>query len=426
MESPALKKSVGYWTALALSIGSVAGTTLFFGQSIGANISGNLFIIGLIILGLLSIYISTLFAELSSMFPTAGGAYEFTKQAYNRFFSFIIGWTAWIVGSFSVVLIIVGAVAGLLPSLNSVASIAVSIGLILLLNIIAYVGIEAGGVVLIILSAILVGAIAFASFTGLLIFEPANLFPIITHPLTSIGLVLFFIIESYFGWEGAAYLAEETKNAVKTIPKAIIHATIVVAVLSIFSGIVFLGVFGWQEGSMIANPLGALVQLQFGQTGVTVLNTFIFLSFMGAAAGGVITMPRLLLALSRDKLFLQQIGKIHSKFRTPHRAVLFQTIILIIFLFVGFADYERLLNLLLPLGIFMYLALILAVPILRFRKPSLPRPFRASFGKIAPVLVSAHTYCHDRNMAFFPARCFCHFSSEFITRRIWIATLFTC
>ena len=384
---PELKKSVGYWTALALSIGSIAGTTLFFGQSIAASLSGNLAIIGLIILAIVSVYIAMLFGELVSMFPTAGGAYEFSKQAYNRFFSFIIGWIAWITGNFSVVLIIVGAVDLLFPTLSTLTVIAISIAIILLLNLIAYIGIEAGGIILIILSAILVGVIVVGSAIGLTSFDSTQLVPLVTHPFTSIGLVLFFIIESYFGWEGAAYLAEETKNASKIIPKAIIHATIIVGVLSVFSGIVFLGVFGWEAGSQIANPFGALVMNYAGPIGSSILNIFIFLSLLGAAAGVVITMPRLLLALARDKLFLGQFTQIHPRFHTPHKAVIFQSVVLIVFFFLGFASYERLLTLLLPLGLLMYMALILTVPVLRWKKPQLERPFTAPFGTIGSLFL---------------------------------------
>ena len=387
MEEVALKKSIGYWTALALSIGSIAGTTLFFGHATGVALSGTVFAVGLIVLGVLSIYISTLFAELVSMFPTTGGAYEFTKQAYNRFFSFIIGWTAWIVGSFSIVIVIVGTVTAFLPFLDTSTSIALSIGLILLLNLIAYIGMAAGGIVLILLSAIFIGALIFASIAGFLSFEPTHFMPLLTHPLASIWLVLFFIIEAYFGWEGAAYLAEETKNATKVIPKAIIHGTIVVAVLSIVSGIAFLGVFGWMEGSTIANPLGAIVGIQFGGAAITAFNVLVFLALFGTAVSAVLGMPRLLLALARDRLFLGQVKQIHPRFNTPHKAILFQTVVLIIFFFIGFANYTQVLNLLVPLGLFMYVALILAVPLLRFRKPQLARAFRAPFGKVGPVLI---------------------------------------
>ena len=77
-----LKRGFGYWTILALSIGSLLGTTIFFGAPIAAKYSGNMLLVAWIILSLMALYISAIFGELSAMFPKTGGAYEFSKQAY--------------------------------------------------------------------------------------------------------------------------------------------------------------------------------------------------------------------------------------------------------------------------------------------------------------------------------------------------------
>ena len=108
-----LKRGFSYWTILALSIGAILGTTLFFGLPIVAEHSGNLVIIAWIVLSLLAVYIAAIFGELSGMFPKAGGAYEFSKQAFGKFASFIIAWTAWMFGSISTVAILIAAVNSL-------------------------------------------------------------------------------------------------------------------------------------------------------------------------------------------------------------------------------------------------------------------------------------------------------------------------
>lgn len=83
-----LKRVLGFWTVLSLAIASIMGTGLFFGTAVGASYSGNASILAWIILTAIAVYISTYFAELVSMYPKAGGIYEFSKHAYNRFFSF--------------------------------------------------------------------------------------------------------------------------------------------------------------------------------------------------------------------------------------------------------------------------------------------------------------------------------------------------
>ena len=90
LEQEGLKRGMGYWTVLALAIGSMMGTTLFFGAPLGAKHSGNMLLVAWIILSVMALYLAAIFSELVAMFPKSGGAYEYTKQAYGKFISFIL------------------------------------------------------------------------------------------------------------------------------------------------------------------------------------------------------------------------------------------------------------------------------------------------------------------------------------------------
>ena len=145
-----LKRVLGYKTILALTITSVMGSGMFFGAALGASYAGNASLISWIILGIIAVYISAFFGELVAMFPKAGGVYEFSKHAYNRFFSFLIGWTAWLVGNLTTALLVVAAIDYLIPDPGQFwLKIGISISFILILNIIAYFGIEASAFVLV-------------------------------------------------------------------------------------------------------------------------------------------------------------------------------------------------------------------------------------------------------------------------------------
>src|SRR3989338_10978537 len=155
-----LKRVLGFWTILSLAIGSIMGTGLFFGTSITSRYSGNASILAWVILSLIAIYISLYFAELASMFPKAGGVYEFSKHAYGRFFSFLMGWTAWIVGNLSTALLVVAAIDYLIPDPSNLwIKVAVSILLIIILNMVAYFGIEASAFVLVIFAVVSVSVL---------------------------------------------------------------------------------------------------------------------------------------------------------------------------------------------------------------------------------------------------------------------------
>ena len=382
-----LKRALDFWTILALSIASIMGTGMFFGAAIGARYSGNASILSWVIMSFVAVYISMFFSELVSMFPKAGGIYEFSKQAYNRFTSFIIGWLAWIVGNLTTALMIVAAIDYLIPDPSQfIIKMVISITLIVLLNAIAFLGIEASGMVVIILATFSISLILSVILPGIFIMDVSNLSPLFTYGITPILVTIFFIAESFFGWESATYLSEETKNPERTIPKALIYGTVIVGVLATLISSVSLGIIPFQILIDATAPLSIVFERIYGAFG-NILNYGVFIALIGSAAGGIITMPRLILALARDKLFIAQLSEIHPTFKTPHKAIIFQTIISLIIFGMAFGRYRTLLNLLLPLGVIMYIFIIIIVPILRYKYPNAPRSFKVPLGKIGAYLL---------------------------------------
>src|SRR3989338_2904774 len=382
-----LKRALDFWTILALSIASIMGTGMFFAAAIGARYSGNASILSWVIMSFVAVYISMFFSELVSMFPKAGGIYEFSKQAYNRFTSFIIGWLAWIVGNLTTALMIVAAIDYLIPDPSQfIIKMVISITLIVLLNAIAFLGIEASGMVVIILATFSISLILSVILPGIFIMDVSNLSPLFTYGITPILVTIFFIAESFFGWESATYLSEETKNPERTIPKALIYGTIIVGILATLISSVSLGIVPFQILTATTAPLSIVFERIYGTLG-NLLNYGVFIALIGSAAGGIITMPRLILALARDKLFIAQLSGIHPIFKTPHKAIIFQAIISLIIFGMAFGKYRTLLTLLLPLGLIMYIFIIMAVPILRYRYPDVPRSFKVPFGKRGAYLL---------------------------------------
>jgi len=398
-----LKKSLGYWTIVALSITAMVGTGMFVGPAIAALHSGNMSIISWIVLSVITIYVSLCFGELVSLFPNAGGVYEFAKRTYGRFPSFMIGWITWLVGNLTTSVLIVAALNYLIPDGFTLAflpnmstellKILFAIVFILVLNYIAFRGIDASAKVLIFFACVTLTVLLIIIIPGLFSIELSNFTPFLLEGTTIqrgalIFLSLFFILETYFGWESATFLAEETKDAARIIPKALVMTTVLVAILGTLFAFTMLGNIPWQILKDAATPLHDISNVLFPPAIWLVIKIGVFLALLGSAAGGIVSSPRLLLALARDKLFINKLADIHERHRTPHKAILFQTIITIIIVIIGFGEYVTLLSMLVPLALIMYISVLLAVTIQRFKTPHLQRTFRTPFGKIGPVIVS--------------------------------------
>ncbi len=382
-----LKRALGFGTILSLAIASIMGTGMFFGAAVGATYSGNASIISWIVISIVAVYISMFFGELVAMFPRAGGVYEFSKQTYSRFTAFMMGWLAWIVGNLTTALLIVAAIDYLIPDPSQfVLKMIISVILILVLNVIAFYGIEASGFVVVILATLSISLILTVIFPGVFVMDITNLTPFFVFGIAPIFVTIFFIAESFFGWESATYLSEETKNPEKTIPKALVLGTIIVGILATLIALVSLGIVPWKILTVTPAPLSLVFERIYGAFG-NILNYGVFIALIGSAAGGLITMPRLILALARDKLFISQLSEVHPKHKSPYKAIIFQTVISLIILGMAFGKYTTLLNLLLPLGLIMYIFIILTIPILRRKYPNLQRSFKVPFANIGSYLV---------------------------------------
>jgi len=385
-----LKKSLGFWSIFSITITAMIGTGMFFGTAFAAKWAGNASILVWVVLGIMTVYIGACFGELTSMFPSAGGIYEFAKQTYGKgLVSFLIGWTSWVVINIMNSLLIVAALDYLIPqSYGTIVKIILSVAIIIVLNSFAYLGTEGISAVLGLFAILIIGVLITIIGFGTSHITYSNYTPFFTMPLTGIFIALFFIVETFFGWENATFMAEETKNAEKVIPKALLWGSIFVSVLGILLAFMMLGVIPWYVLAQSATPVSDLTAIIFSSTLATFVNIGVALALIGSAAGGLVGSPRLLLGLARDKLFIEQLSDIHPKYQTPYKAIIFQTIVSIIVVLFGFGRYEYLLELLVPIALIMYISVILAVPILRYKKPNHPRPFKVWFGKVGPIIIS--------------------------------------
>ncbi|NQU98717.1 amino acid permease [Candidatus Woesearchaeota archaeon] len=382
-----LKRTLNFPVILLITINSIMGTGIFFLPALGAKIAGPMSIISWLILSVISIYIAMCFGELASMFPKSGGIYEFCKQAYGSFTSFLVGWMTLIAGNITIAMLVVGAIRYLNPGLPDVLKIAISILFILAFNFMAYKGMKTSAVMLVAFAIITLLSILGLIVPGVMSMDFNNVVPFFTHSWPLVLIAIFFIAETFFGWETATFLSEETKNPTRVIPKALVMGTIIIAIICILFVVTSLGSIPWETFGNSQAPLTDLAIFHYGDMGRSIFTILVYLSIIGSVAGWIVSSPRLILALAKDKLFITQCAKIHPKNHTPHVAIIFQTILTIILVIVGSGSYETLLELLLPLVLIIYSMTLLSLVVLRFKMPEVERPYRVKFGKLGPIIL---------------------------------------
>jgi amino acid transporter/precorrin-6B methylase 2 len=331
-------------------------------------------------MGVIAIYISMIFAELTSMFPNAGGVYEFCKNAFSSFWAFLIGWITFITSNITITMLIVGAIQYLAPQIPWTFKAGIAITFIFFFHLIAHFGMKTSATMLVAFAVITLGSVLLLIIPGLFHIDPGNYTPFFAISGVPIFLAILLIAETFFGWETATFLAGETKDGEKNVPKALVIGTVTIVILCLLLVFVSLGVADWKIFGLSDAPLSFLSDIILGATARPFMTIVVYLAMIGSVAGWIVAAPRLLLSMASDKLFIAQLAKIHPKHNSPYMAIWFQAIIVIILILVSSAAYETLLHLLLPLALLQYTAVAIALIILRFRQKERKRYFKAPAG----------------------------------------------
>lgn len=381
-----LRKVLSFRAILLITLNSVMGTGIFFLFALGAKHAGPASLIAWVIVSLLAIYMAMVFGELTSMFPSAGGVYEFCKNAYNSFWAFMIGWVTFITSNVTIAMLIVGAIQYLIPIHVPYVKIAIAIGFIILFHVIAHLGMKTSATMLVAFAVITLTTLAMIIFPSLFHFQLSNFDPFFIFPLSALAIASLAIIETFFGWETATFLAGETIDGERNVPRALVISTMITSVFALLVAAVSMGAVNWNILAQASAPLAVLSSTVHNVLTSQVFSIMVYLSLIGSVAGWVVASPRLILSMAQDKLFLSQLSRIHPRFNTPYRAIWFQAIFVIILILVSSAAYETILYLLLPLAILQYGAVIIALLVLRKRLPDRARPFRLPLAKTGSAL----------------------------------------
>src|SRR5689334_19449379 len=91
-QAPKLVKAVGLLSLIAITINGIVGAGIFVLPATVAKILGPASPVGYLISGFAVVLIVLCFAEVGSMFETAGGPFVYSRAAFGDFVGFEVGW----------------------------------------------------------------------------------------------------------------------------------------------------------------------------------------------------------------------------------------------------------------------------------------------------------------------------------------------
>ncbi len=306
-----LTKKFGLFTAIAMVVGIVIGSGVFFkAQNILNLTEGNLTvgIIAWVIGGVIMIVCAYTFAVMATKYEKVNGVVDYAEATVGKKYGYYVGWfmatiyyptltgvLAWVSGRYfcdlfgwspvgaetlavaGCFLVLSYALNSLSPKLAGKFQVSATVIKLIPLILMAIVGTIAG----------LVNGTTLANFQNAL-------------PASGTGKALFASVVAtafaYEGWIIATSINAELKDAKKNLPRALVGGTILVMAVYIFY---FIGVAGGASVSELQN-VGARASFIniFSSVGGTVLMVFVVISCLGTLNGLMLGCTRGLYALA--------------------------------------------------------------------------------------------------------------------------------
>jgi amino acid transporter len=386
MEKPKLIRAIGRWDLTAIAINTVIGAGIFGLPAKVTALIGSYSLIAFLICALIVGFMVLCFAEVSSRFRDTGGMYLYTREAFGPVIGFEVGWLYWIVRVTTFAAnanLLLSYLGFFYPSANQGTVRVVLISIILL--VLTAVNIAGVRESVILTNFFTVGKIVpllvFAS-VGLFFIQPANFsFGEVPAYGTASSAVLL-LIYAFVGFEAAVIPAGETRDPQKNVPRALLTALAVVAVLYIVIQVVSIGTLPGLASS--ERPLADAAGQFLGSWGAAFITIGALISIFGNLNGGFLTASRMPFAMAEQKELPQILGVTHKRFKTPYFSVLVTAGITLIFAvqssFISALTISTITRLL------VYAATCASLPVFRARKDAPPAAFHAPGGIAAAIL----------------------------------------
>jgi len=389
-----LKRNIGTFGAASVGIANIIGAGIFVLSGVATGIAGPAVIFSFFIAGIIAMMTALSAAELSSFITETGASYAYTKRAFGRFWSFLVGWFKYfdyLIGGSAVSIGFAAYFTSVFSLDGALPIILAAIGLPIVLSILNLIGVKEATNVTSVMVLIKIFAIAvLLMFGGFYLFEHFD----IGHytPLFATGFggmlsgaaVIFFV---FIGFNTVTMMSEETKNPHKTIPRALMLAFGVTFVLYMAVAFLLVGVLDWKDLGSDAHPLGSVALVVSDNS-----MFFDFISFSALIAAGSVVLSSILggtrasFAMGRDGLLPQQFDKISKRFGTPYFSIVIACIIIVAFAGVFYNNIETIASIVNFGSLFTYLFVNLSVLKLRRSESQTKRFFKVPLYPVVPVL----------------------------------------
>lgn len=339
-----------------IGVGGMIGAGIFVLTGIAAGVAGPALILAFLLNGVITSLTAMSYAELGSALPSAGGGYQWIREAMGGALGFISGWMSWFAQAVagSLYALAFGRFAAELILLLDWPTFGLSVQqlslifmvfIILSFTAINYMGASETAVIGNLLTITKIAILGLLVLFGLITMSKTNAWHdrfasgFLPNGMLSVFIAMGFTFIAFEGYEIIAQSGEEVINPKRNIPRATFVAIAIAVIIYILVGVIAVAATTPPEGIAAFEYLGqkgevAIIEVaqQVFPLGVGGLILLIsgLASTTSALNATTYASSRVSFAMGRERNLPGFFAKIHSVRHTPYIAVLITGLLMLV------------------------------------------------------------------------------------------------
>ncbi|WP_254821528.1 APC family permease [Haloglomus halophilum] len=320
--TPSLSRELGLFEVTVYGVGLILGAGIYAILGEATAVAGEsvplAFLAAAVVAGLTGLS----YAELASRYPKGEGDYVYVRESLrSKRLAEVVAVLRVFVGAVSAAAVAL-AFSGYLTAFTDVSPALTALALVVLASAVNFWGIELSAKLNVLFTVAEVGGLALIIWLGR---NTWGSVAVLDAPFGGSGIVAatFLVFFAYLGFGSIVNVAEETRDATRTVPRAILLSIGITTVLYVLVAFSAVGLVDWRALGASASPLALVAEAGSGAVAGSVVGAIALTSTANTVLILLVSTSRLLYGVSKSEYrsFPTVFSRIHAGRRTPYLAV---------------------------------------------------------------------------------------------------------